>query len=92
MANKYSFQMVVAEMIKFAKLNIANLAEQELENAEKKAILDRAIKGWLIPLLATTKMGFITKFILDRFVIANIPVITQAIYDLIKSRIEGVTK
>ena len=92
MANKYSFQMVVAEMIKFAKLNIANLAEQELENAEKKAILDRAIKGWLIPLLATARMGVVTKFIFERFVIANIPVITQAIYDLIKDRIEGVTK
>lgn len=92
MANKYTFKMVVAEVIKFAKLNIADLAKTELENAEKKSALDRAIKGYLVPLLATTKMGFITKFILDRFVINNIPVITQAIYDLIKSRIDGVTK
>lgn len=92
MANKYTFKMVVAEVIRFAKLNIAELAKTELENAEKKSALDRAIKGYLVPLLATVRMGCFTKFIFERFVISNIPVITQAIYDLIKDRIEGVTK
>ena len=92
MANKYTFKMIVAELIRFAKLNIAELAKSQLNNAEKKNALDRAIKGYLIPLLATAKMGVVTKFILNKFVIDNIPVITQAIYDLIKDRIEGVTK
>ena len=92
MANKYTFQMVVAELIRFAGVNIKELAQKELSNTEKKSQLDKAIKGYLIPLLATARMGVVTKFIFERFVIANIPVITQAIYDLIKSRIEGVTK
>ena len=92
MANKYTFKKIVAEMIKFAKLNIADLAKKELNNKEKKAQLDKAILGWLIPLLATVKMGWVTKFIFEKFVIDNIPVITQAIYDLLKDRVEGVTR
>jgi hypothetical protein len=91
MANKYTFKTLVAELIKFAKLNIADLAKKELSNKEKKAQLDKAILGYLVPLLSTAKFGFFTKFVLERFVIDNIPVITQAIYDLIKSKVEGVT-
>lgn len=92
MANKYTFNMVIAELVKFAKLNIADLAKKELNNKEKKAALDKAITGYLIPLLATAKLGFITKFILEKFVLDNVPVITQAIYDLLKARINGVTE
>lgn len=92
MGNKYTFKVIVAELIKFAKLNIAELAQKEIANKEKKAILDKAIMGYLVPLLATAKLGFFTKFILEKFVLDNIPVITQAIYDLIKDRIDGVTK
>lgn len=92
MANKYTFQVIVAELIRFAKLNIAELAKSQLDNAEKKNALDRAIRGYLVPLLATAKMGVVTKFIFNKFVIDNIPVITQAIYDLIKLRIKGVTE
>lgn len=92
MANKYTFKKIVAELIKFAKLNIADLAKKELANKDKKDQLDKAITGFLVPLLATAKMGFVTKFIFEKFVISNIPVITQAIYDLLKDRVEGVTK
>lgn len=92
MANKYTFKVIVAELIRFAKLNIKDLAQSELSNKEKKNALDRAIRGYLLPLLATAKMGWVTKFILEKFVLDNIPVITQAIYDLIQSRIDGVTK
>lgn len=92
MANKYTFQVIVDELIRFAKLNITELAKSQLDNAEKKNALDRAIRGYLVPLLATSKMSFVTKFIFNKFVIDNIPVITQAIYDLIKARIKGVTE
>lgn len=98
MANKYTFKKIVAEFIKFAKLNIADLAKTELSNKEKKAKLDKAVEGWLIPLLATVKFSipfvpdFIIKFVFDKFILNNIPVLTQAIYDLIKDRIDGVTK
>ena len=91
MANKYSFKMIVAELIRFAKLNIADLATKELENKEKKLQLDKAILAYLVSLLSTAKFGFITKFIIEKFVINNISIITQAIYDLIKSKVDGVT-
>ena len=92
MGNKYTLKVIIAEIIKFAKLNIADLAKTELGNKEKKQALDRAIRGYLVPLLATTNMGWVTKLIFEKFVLDNIPVFTQAIYDLIKARVEGVTK
>lgn len=98
MANKYTFKKIVAEFIKFAKLNIADLAKTELDNKEKKAKLDKAIEGWLIPLLATVKFSipfvpdFIVKFVFDKFILNNIPVLTQAVYDLLKDKVKGVTK
>ena len=91
MANKYTFQMVVAGVIKYAKLNIADLAVKELDNKDKKLQLDKAILSYLVPLLATVKMGWVTKFIVEKFIIKNIPVLTQAIYDLLKDRVKGVT-
>lgn len=98
MANKYTFNMVVAEFIKFAKLNIADLAQKELDNKEKKEQLDKAIKGWLIPLIATVtfKIPFVpdcfVKYLFNKFIIDNIPVLTQAVYDLLKDKVKGVTK
>lgn len=98
MANKYTFKVIVAELIRFAKLNIKDLAQSELSNKEKKNALDRAIRGYLVPLLETSKItvpfvpNWLIKFIFNNFVLDNIPVITQAIFDLIQSRIEGVTK
>lgn len=98
MANKYTFGMVVAEFIKFAKLNIADLATKELNNNEKKEQLDKAVKGWLIPLLASVSIKipfvpeFIVKYFFEKFIINNIPVLTQAVYDLLKDKVKGVTK
>lgn len=98
MANKYTFKAIVAEFIKFAKLNIAELAQKEIANKEKKAKLDKAIKGWLIPLIETVTIqipfvpSFVVKYVFNKFIIDNIPVLTQAVYDLLKDKIKGVTK
>ena len=98
MANKYTFKVIVAELIRFAKLNIKDLAQSELSNKDKKNALDRAIRGYLVPLLETSKISvpwipaWIVKWFFNKFILDNIPVITQAIFDLIQSRIEGVTK
>lgn len=98
MANKYTFKVIIQEFVNYAKINIADLAQSELSNKEKKAKLDKAIKGWLIPILATAKISipfvpdFIVKFMFEKFIINNIPVLTQAVYDLLKDKIKGVTK
>ena len=98
MANKYTFKVIIQEFVNYAKINIADLAQSELSNKEKKYKLDKAIKGWLIPILATAKISipfvpdFIVKFMFEKFIINNIPVLTQAVYDLLKDKIKGVTK
>lgn len=98
MANKYTFKVIIQEFVNYAKINIADLAQSELSNKEKKDKLDKAIKGWLIPILATAKISipfvpdFIVKFMFEKFIINNIPVLTQAVYDLLKDKIKGVTK
>lgn len=98
MANKYTFKVIIQEFVNYAKINIADLAKSELSNKEKKDKLDKAIKGWLIPILATAKISipfvpdFIVKFMFEKFIINNIPVLTQAVYDLLKDKIKGVTK
>ena len=92
MANKYTFNRIVAEVIKYAKANIADLAQKELDNKDKKAQLDKAITVYLNTLLIGVKTNLITKWVIERYVIKNIPVITQAIYDLLKDKIKGVTK
>lgn len=90
--NKYSFKKIVTELVSFAKANIVDLAQKELENTEKKAKLDKAIKTYLETLLVGVKLNFVTKWVVEKYVIQNIPTITQAIYDLLKDRIAGVTK
>ena len=98
MANKYTFKVIIQEFVNYAKINIADLAQSELSNKEKKYKLDKAIKGWLIPILATAKISipfvpdFIVKFMFEKLIINNIPVLTQAVYDLLKDKIKGVTK
>lgn len=91
MANKHTFKMILAEILRVARVKIAELVNEQISNAEKKAMLDEAVKGCIMSLLATVKLGWVTKFILERFVVQNIPVFTQAIYDLIKCYIDGVT-
>lgn len=90
--NKYSFKKIVTEFINFTKANIVDLAQKELENTEKKAKLDKAIKTYLETLLIGVKVNFVTKWVVEKYVIQNIPTLTQAIYDLLKARITNVTK
>ena len=99
MANKYTLNRILAEFLNYAKILISDLErKEELTGKEKKKQLDKAIEGWLIPILATAKFtipfvpDFIVKFVFEKFIIKNIPVFTQAVYDLIKARIKGITK
>ena len=66
--------------------------QKKLTGAEKKAQVDFAIKNWVEDILQGSDLNFIIKFILKKYVLNNIPVITQSIFDLIKIRIEGITE
>lgn len=92
MANKYTFIMILKEFVNQTKINIINLTKEKLNNEEKKNKLDTIIEKWLDNLLLGAKLNFVTKFLIKNYVIKNIPILTQIVYDLIKSKIDGVTK
>lgn len=92
MANKYTFKLFVNEIINYAKVNIIDLAEKELNNNDRKKQLDKAVTTYIITLLAGAKFNFVTKWIFENYVIKNIPFLTQCIYDLLKAKVKGVTK
>ena len=92
MANKYTFKTFLEYLKNYAKVTIKDLATKELTNVQKKRQLDRAIELFIVSTLDGAKLGFITKFVIDKFVLKHIPEITQFVYDLLKSKIEGVTK
>lgn len=92
MGNKYTFKTFLKQFVEYAVVTIKDLAEKELANEDKKAQLDRAIKGFLISVLAGAKVGWLTKLLIERLIMPHISELTQAIYDLLKQKIKGVTK
>ena len=65
---------------------------KELSGAEKKAELDTKITNWAQGALDTLPVNLIAKWVLKNVIIKNIPAITQAVFDLIETRINGITK
>ena len=64
-----------------------------LKGEEKKARLDETMTKWTIEQVeANSKIKVIYKFIIKKFIIPQIPYITQMIFDLIKVRVEGITQ
>lgn len=63
-----------------------------LTGVQKKAKLDEKMTKWANELLNGAKINALLKQAVKQFVIKNIPIITQVVFDLIKSRVEGITK
>lgn len=86
------FKEFVKTFVNTTKITIANLETyKELTGVAKKAQLDLTITNWVNVFLKDEKLNVFVKWIIKTFVIKNIPDITQAIFDLIKSRVEGIT-
>ena len=82
----------IQEFTEKTKNKIAELAQTQLSGAEKKAKLDEKMTKWAEELLNTAKINAILKQAVKQFVIKNIPVITQAVFDLLRARIKGITE
>jgi len=82
----------IGEFAEKTKENIAKLAETKLTGAEKKAQLDEKITKWAEKTVNEAKMNIVLKQAVKQFVISSIPVITQAVFDLLKARIAGITE
>lgn len=65
---------------------------KELSGVQKKARVDDIIKSYIENTIDTIGLNFVAKFIIKKLLIENIPVITQCIFDLIKAKVEGITK
>ena len=82
----------IQEFAKRTKSKIAELAQTQLSGAEKKQKLDEKMTKWAEELLNGAKMNALLKKAVKQFVISSIPVITQAVFDLLKTRIQGITE
>lgn len=82
----------IQEFAEKTKNKIAELAQTQLTGAEKKQRLDEKMTKWAEELLAKTKMNMFLKQAVKQFIISSIPVITQAIFDLLKAKINGITE
>ena len=86
------FKNFILNFVNTTKQNIIELAKTELNNNNKKMVLDQRIIEFLENAIAGVKLNFILKLALKQMLLPNVSVITQIIYDLLKARIAGITK
>lgn len=65
---------------------------RNLSNEAKKQRLDSDMTDWALKWVDELELNIVVKFVLKKLLIPNISTITQAIFDLIKSKVEGITK
>lgn len=86
------FKTFVNNFIKKATDTIESVEKfSELEGQQKKERLDDVLTKFAKKALDQCGLNFALKFIIEKFVINNIPIISQAIFDLIEKRIKGIT-
>ncbi len=82
----------IENIVNVAKTKIITLAGTELANEEKKLKLDENILAYVQQYIDIVNVNFFVKFILKKVLIPLIPTLTQIIFDLIKTKIQGITK
>lgn len=75
-----------------SKTHITELAKTELTNENKKLMLDEKIVNYVELAISQLSLNIFLKTLLKRLLLPNVSVITQIIFDLLKEKIEGVTK
>lgn len=65
---------------------------KDLSGEEKKERVDEVVTNYVTGVIDNIQVNFIVRFILKKLLIDNIPTITQIIFDLIKTKISGITK
>lgn len=65
---------------------------EELTGEQKKARVDDLIANYIEIAIDGIGLNFIFKFVLKKLLMDNIPIITQAIFNLIQSKVKGITK
>ena len=83
----FNFADVVRNLIEKYETQYKNLS-----GPERKERLDDAIANYAITVIDNLGFNFIFKFVLKKLVIEHIPDFTQIIFNLIQTKIEGITK
>lgn len=65
---------------------------KELNGKQKKARVDEMITEYIEATIDKIGLNFVAKFVIKKVLIDNVPTITQCIFDLIKAKVEGITK
>lgn len=88
---KQSFKNFIAGVLETSKKIIAEVEKTKgLTGAEKKQRLDDAIVAFIQANIS--KYHFFVRFAINKLVIPYVSEFTQAIFDLLKARIKGVTE
>lgn len=89
--SKQSFKNFISGVTSTAKKIIVEMQKAEkLTNEEKKQKLDEAIVAFLQANISN--YHFFVRFAIQKLLIPYVSEFTQAIFDLLKARIQGVTK
>lgn len=87
------FSEFIKDFAKTTKTYITKYEEySELTNEQKKQRVDEIITNYLEMALDNLGMNFISKLIVRKLILENVPVLTQVIFDLIKSKVKGITE
>lgn len=65
---------------------------KDLSGEEKKERVDEVVANYVTGVIDNIQVNFIVRFIIKKVLIDNIPTITQIIFDLVKAKVEGITK
>lgn len=80
------------DLVNATKTKIEHLVSTTLSNEQKKETLDAYIRKWATDKLKEVSINVFLKWIIEKYVIGNIEIITQLIFDLLKASIHNLTK
>ena len=87
-----NFKQFIEDTSKVAKSIIERVESyKNLKGQEKKARVDEVVTKYVTEAINVLQLNFVAKFVLKKVLIENIPTITQVVFNLIETRITGIT-
>lgn len=71
---------------------ITDLVDKNITNEEKKEVLDTTIKNWATEKLKSVSINAIAKWLIQKYLIGNIGIFTQLVFDLLKASVDNLTR
>lgn len=88
---KESFLNFINGFTAVAQNEIAELASTKKNNENKKKQLDLTMFEYIQKVLTTQKLNIFVKLLIKKLIVPCLNDVTQLIYDLLKTKIKGVT-